>query len=222
MMTSQFCNVAAGEPGRRPRRGRRDKRGVVALEFAILAIPFFTWMLFIFELSYDLFLQEALDSALHEAVRQVQTGVAQNQVSGAAFVSTYMCPAANGRLECSRIFVNVTPVAPGTDYHLVKIGGITPIGVVPMNGTTLDLSNFNDGVGSADFCNGAPRQPLLVSAIYIGPSFLGGLLPGVLSAFYNGVRVHPALATTGIVIEPYVAVPGNGGSAPAPSCGTST
>ncbi len=175
-----------------------------------------------FELSYDLFLQEALDNALHEAVRQVQTGVAQNQVSGASFVTTYMCPAANGRLECARIFVNVTPVAAGTDYHSVKIGGITPIGVVPMSGNSLDLSNYNGGVGSSDFCNGMPRQPLLVSAIYVGPSFIGGLLPGLLSAHYNGVWVHPTLATTGIVIEPYAAVPSTGATVPAPACGITT
>ena len=195
---------------------RRDRRGVVALEFAILAIPFFMWLLFIMELSYDMYTQSALDDALHAAVRMIQTGNAQYVANGSAFVTSFLCPAAGGRLECSRMYVLVRPANFGTnqDYYNLTTG------TLPVSGNTLVLSNYASASssGSGSFCNASPQQFLLVSAIYVGPSFLGALLPGLLSVQYNGQRVHASLATTGIVTEPYTASAYTGTGTPAAAC----
>ncbi len=184
-----------GKPGR-SWFTRRNRSGAVAVEFAIVAVPFFLWLLFIFELCFDLFTQVALDNALHDAVRQIQTGNAQFLANGQAFINGYLCPALNGRLICSNLYVNVSgPVfGTGQDYYNFTTGA------VPTNGNTLDLSNYS---GAASFCNAQPTQFMLVSAIYVGPTFLGGLLPGLMSLQYNGTTVHATLSTTGIVLEPY-------------------
>jgi Flp pilus assembly protein TadG len=189
---------------------------VVSLEFGIIAVPFFMWLLFSFELSYDLYTQSALDDALHAAVRMIQTGNAQYVADGKTFVNGYLCPAAGGRLECSRMYVQVQPANFGTnqDYYNLTTGAL------PVSGNTLVLTNYASAAtsGSGSFCNASPQQFLLVSAIYVGPTFLGALLPGVLSEIYGGQRVHATLATTGIVTEPYSVSAYTGTTTPAASC----
>jgi Flp pilus assembly protein TadG len=202
-MASLYCN----KPSRKPSRHLRSRNGAVALEFAILAIPFFLWIMFIFELGYDLFTQEALDAALQIAVRQIQTGNAQGVTSGQAFITAYLCPAAHGLLECGNMSISVTALdSTVPDYSY------TPLPGIQLNGG--QIVPFNDNTGGA-FCNALPKQLVLVQALYIGPSFIAGLLPGVLSAAYNGTMAHPTLATAGFVVEPYVADPLGQGTAPA-------
>ena len=189
----------------------RDRRGVVALEFAIISVPFFLWMLMIFEMSFDMFTQSALDDALHQAVRAIQTGNAQYLTNGQAFITNYLCPAANGRLICRNMYVNVQAATflSGQDYYNITSGAL------PVSGNTLVLTNYQ---GSTSFCNAQPQQFLMVSAIYVGPTFLGTFLPGMFSVQYNGQRVHATLATTGIATEPYTSSAYTGTGTPASSC----
>ncbi len=191
---------------------RRGRRGAVALEFAILAIPFFMWILFIFELGYDLFTQEAFDSALHSAVRQIQTGRAQtgnpkSVATGQAFIDGYLCPAARGLLECRNMSISVKAL-PGNllDYSYLP----SPLKTIEHN----TITRFNDGANGA-FCNAAPKQLIMVQALYIGPSFIAGMLPGLLSARYEGRMAHPTLSTAAFVVEPYSAASPGQGAAPA-------
>jgi Flp pilus assembly protein TadG len=202
-MLSHYCNVTP----RRRTRFAAARRGAVALEFAILAIPFFLWIMFIFELGYDLFTQEALDAALQSAVRQIQVGNAQGVTTGQAFITSYLCPATRGLLECGNVSISVTALdATVPDYSYA------PMPIIPLNGG--QIVPFNDSANGA-FCNAMPKQLVLVQALYIGPSFIAGLLPGVLSARYNGSMAHPTLATAGFVVEPYIANPLGTGAAPA-------
>jgi hypothetical protein len=184
---------------RRTRRsclsGWADQRGVVAIEFALLAIPFFLVLFFIFEVSLDLFEQEALDSGLHLAARQIQTGNAQNVTNGAAFVAGYLCPDLGELLNCNNLYVNVDHIDPttGQDYYNFTTG------TLPGGGGALDLSSY----GSANFCNAGPSEFLLISAIYVSNSAIGGLLPNVLSVKYNGATVHATLSQVAGFSEGY-------------------
>jgi len=247
-MVSLKSSIGAKKRAGRVRLRRRASSGAVALEFAILAIPFFMWILYIFELSYDLFTQQALDFALHAAVRQIQTGHAQNLASGGAFISSDFCGATKGLLECNNnnvwIKVQATSTYPAqssgagnTASNPLDYSSLTN-GAVPMKGNVLDLSQYTSIGGAATgtsgssgssttqvipFCNASGSQAILVSAIYIGPSFISGLLPGVLSAEYNGNTVHATLSTAGFVTEPFTSTQnpnggGGGTSTVAPSC----
>ena len=175
----------------------RDVRAAAALEFAIVAMPFILALLFVFELSYDLFVQEALDSGLHQAVRQIQTGSAQNVTNGAAFITKYLCPAVAGLLSCSGLYINVQKLSLTypQDYWNATTGKL------PVNAGALNLSGFS----SASFCNSGPSEMLLVQAIYVSPTFVGGVLPNVMSWSYGGSIVHAALSQVAAVTENYSA-----------------
>ncbi len=188
-----------------------NRRGVAALEFAIVSVPFFLFLLFVVEISYDLFTQEALDEGLHAAMRSIQTGNAQNVTSASAFITQYMCPSMRGLLECgARLFINVQKLSfsGSQDYYNATTG------IIPVVGNTLNLGAY----GNAGFCNSGPSEFLLISAIYVGPSLIGGLLPNLLSVSYGGAPVHATLSSTGAVTEAYAAVGAPNGTTPAPAC----
>ncbi len=90
----------------------RDERGVTAVEFAILALPFFTIILAILQTALVFLAQQVLDSALQDASRLVKTGQAQ---SGSSYGSTsllrsYMCDFLFGLMDCNQVILLVTPI----------------------------------------------------------------------------------------------------------------
>lgn len=102
-------------------RGRgiaRDEKGAVAVEFAILAVPFFALIFAILETSMTFFAQQILESALQDATRYIRTG--QSQTAAPAWNETEfrkaICDGTFGLFECSsnpdtsRLIINVTPV----------------------------------------------------------------------------------------------------------------
>ncbi len=189
----------------------RRRQGSTSIEFAAVALPFLALMLFIFELGYDLYSQEELESGLHVAARQIATGNAQNVQNGAAFVANYMCPDMAGLLECNtNVFIQVQKVSPTTaqDYYSFTTGDL------PVTGNTLNLANY----GSASFCNSGPTEMLLISAVYVGPTFIGGLFPGILTVFYNGRPVHASFASVGVVSEGYPPTGASGTTPVASAC----
>jgi len=63
------------------RRFGRDRDGAAAVEFAIIAFPFFVLLFAVMEIAFMLFLNMMLDSATMGAAREIRTG--QMQFSGA-------------------------------------------------------------------------------------------------------------------------------------------
>lgn len=196
----------------RPLRWAGDSRAVVALEFAILSIPFFTFVLFLMELSYDLFTQEALDFGLHRATKLLARGNAQNVKDGPTFISQYLCPQLGGLLECqTHLYINVQkfPATGAIDYYDITTGAL------PVSGHVLNLAAYQS---NSSFCNVAPDQFVLISVIYLGPTFVGFLLPNVLSVLFNGQPVHATLSTTGLATERFSATPASSGLPVASPC----
>jgi len=70
---------------RTARRYRKNRDGATAIEFAILAIPFFSLIFAILELSIVFFISSAMSHALSEAGRQVRVGNFQACGSADAF-----------------------------------------------------------------------------------------------------------------------------------------
>jgi Flp pilus assembly protein TadG len=56
----------------------KDRKGSAAMEFAILALPFFVVIFAIAEIAVMYFVESGLDAAVHQAVRQVRVGVAKS------------------------------------------------------------------------------------------------------------------------------------------------
>lgn len=52
-------------------RRRRDQSGGVTLEFAVVALPFLIFLVFLLELGYDFYAQVALNYGVQTAARQI-------------------------------------------------------------------------------------------------------------------------------------------------------
>ncbi len=100
------------------RRGRvfgRDERGVTAIEFGILALPFFTIIAAILETSIMFFAGQILDSAVQDSGRLIRTGQAQTQSYAPADFRAAMCSRLMGIFDCAQLRVSVTVVTSFAD-----------------------------------------------------------------------------------------------------------
>ena len=173
--------VTARRVHRTPAIPGRDRRGTVTLELAAALVPLL--VLGVMEIGYDLFVQEALDSAVNTAARLVFTGQQTGQQGYAAFVQNAVCPAVANILECRFVYVNVQPVPAGADYYTMVPPALSP--------------------GANTVCTGSAGQFMLLQAWYTGPTFLGALFPSF-SASIGGSLTHVTYASAGFVNEQFV------------------
>jgi len=218
--------LAAGGVDKRSRldrllfwRGWMGRRASFALEFAMVGPVFFLLLFTAFEISYDLLCQEVLNNALQYCARQVQVGNAQT-ASSSSFVSTYFCPFDGGVLNCNNVFIRVEEVsftdtnattANGcTDYYDATTGGAPVVnGVLQLglyySGAGTQGQGSNTGNTKCDTATGFVDPPaqacVLMSAVYVAPSFLGGLVLN--RTKYNGQYVRPLFSSAAFVTEPF-------------------
>jgi hypothetical protein len=194
----------------------RERRSAFAFEFAFV----------VFEVAYDEFMQEVLDATVSSGARQVQIGNAQSATS-ANFVATYVCPYANGLLNCNNLFVRVQAVTftsgactNGDYYNATK-------GSPPISGGVLKLGAFYSGNSTgaqgtggvidgspcatansslSGYCSAGPQQMMLISAVYVAPSFLAGLAgPLIGHITYNNQYVRAQFSTAAFETENFKA-----------------
>jgi Flp pilus assembly protein TadG len=161
------------------------------MEFAILAIPFWLFMLFLFELGCDFYVQLALDYAVQEGARQLQTGAVASNATAAIFKKDCLCPAVAGFLNCGQITLNAYPLAT-TDYYANAQAGA---GFVPITSGTLNT-------GSWSFSTGTANTPMFLQAVYTSVSVVGQLLPSM-STLSGAARVHVTISSVGFLNEQY-------------------
>jgi hypothetical protein len=195
------CKTTTGMTvGRLARWLRRGARSATAVEFGIVAIPYFTLMLGIMEVSFDLYVQTALDNLAATTARTVQvggvTGLA-NETS-TTFVANTICPSVSSGLNCGLITAAVVPVPPGGNYY--------------SNPVQLQVSQAQANSGSG-ICTGTPEQMMVLRLWYDGPTLVGFLLPSFTKS-WNGTIVHETVATTGFVNEYYAGA----GQTAGPAC----
>lgn len=158
----------------------RDRRGATAVEFALIAAPFFAVLIAILETCLVFLAQEVLQSATNQAARLIMTGQAQSQNLSAAQYQQKVCGLASALFTCSGLYVNVKTFAsfssmtqpsplqngkfqstnmnfsmggPG-DIEMVQVFYQWPVILAPLG---FDLSNMNGSnrllVGTAVFRN---------------------------------------------------------------------
>jgi Flp pilus assembly protein TadG len=167
---------------------RRGGRGMVAMEFAILSVPFFIMFLGTMEVAYDLFVQSELDNAVNIAARSVQVGSSQVNAgtTSAQFIAKYVCPNLSSALDCSLLTVGVSPVPVGTNYFSSPVD----LSVAAQTAAT-------KGTGFATCAGG---RMMALKAWYDGPTFLGSLVP-YFATIWNGQIVHLTASSAGFVNE---------------------
>ena len=178
--------------GRRTRRGGvcarfwRDPRGGVALEFAVVSLPFLTLLLFLVEIGYDFFAQVSLDYGVQTAARQIQIGAAQDAATVEVFKDKYLCPALSGLLPCSSVMVDIQPIT--IDFQTAVTMSLPTTGSGQLNAP------------SYTYCPGKPRQLMLMQAIYTSPSLIAAFVPDMATGTADGF-VHVTLSAAAFINE---------------------
>jgi hypothetical protein len=201
----------------------QERRGAAALEFAICGPIFLLLLFFVFEISYDLFLQECLNSALAFSARQMQIGTTQESAAsgGNSFISAYLCPDAFGFLNCKNLYLRVEVINSSFTTDCTDLYQVTT-GELPITNGVLQLGSFSsvngagigtqiasttcDSTAGQGVCNPTDSELVLLTAVYLGPSFLNGLLPGAQTYSYNGSDVRAQLASTAFQTEDFTPV----------------
>ncbi len=83
-------------------RFRKSKDGVAAVEFAMVALPFFAMLFAIIETAIILFAGQLLETAVADTSRLIMTGQAQKQNMSAGQFKNNLCGRLSGLFNCQR------------------------------------------------------------------------------------------------------------------------
>jgi len=164
---------------------------------AAVAIPFFMLLLGSFEVSFDAFMQSAMNYAVSEGSRQIWIGKAQGSMSSTNFVTNYVCPAIGFMVDCSLITMRVQPIRPITSNDFWQFMTNASPGPLPYYSTGTGRSATLT-TNTWAVCTGGPGEAILVEAVYAGPTFVGGFIPSFVVNTASGL-VHPTYAAQGFV-----------------------
>lgn len=160
-----------------PRRILRDRGGSAAVEFGLIAIPFFALIGAIIETALVFLAGQILETAVSDAARLIRTGQVQSAGTSAAAFKTAICDRLYILFECSGISVDVRAVT--------TFSGVSTTPPIDANGK-FDNSNFTYSPGKAS-------EIVVVKAYYEFPLVLSGL--GMdLSDLANGKRLIGAVS----------------------------
>lgn len=136
------------------RRFKDDEDGVTAVEFSMLAFPFFMLMMAIIESSLMFFAGQVLESAVDDVGRQIRTGqLAENMTE--IELRTAICDASAVLFKCQDLKIDMQVVATFDD--LDDVPSPTPAGV-------LDDSDFS-------FTPPGPKEVVMVSVLTEWPIY---------------------------------------------------
>jgi Flp pilus assembly protein TadG len=166
---------------------RRDERGAVAIEFAIIAPVFFFLMFVIAETALVFVAEQVMDNAVFETARLIRTGQAQDSGMTQDQFKTEVCTRSSVFINCS-----------GSNFYL-DVKSYATFESMTMTDPVDQNENFNDP-GTFDF--GTANSIVVVRAYYQWPTnkIFGSLSLKNLS---NGKRLIGSFAA--FKNEPYTA-----------------
>jgi len=121
MASTRADSATAAAADRHPpaRRFRRDQRGATAVEFALIALPFFALLFAIIETALVFFAGQVLESAVANAARQIRTGQAQAQGLSASGFKALICDEVSALFACTeKLVVDVQKFDTFADINL--------------------------------------------------------------------------------------------------------
>ena len=159
---------------------RRDERGVAAVEFAMIGVPFFAIIFAIVQTTLVFLADQLLETAVTDASRQIRTGQAYSGSINQATFKQNICNRLMLQylIDCSNLYVNVTTATSFSSISLATPTIDTTTGKLPTTTT------YNIG-GSSDI--------VVVSAYYLFPTLFSNF--GLSMADQsNGTRLLGAVA----------------------------
>jgi len=161
-----------------------NRKGSAAIEFAMIAAPFFMTLFAIIETGMVFFAQQALETATQDTARLLLTGQAQTAGYSQAQFKTAMCNNLAAIFNCDAgIYINVT--------NYGSFAAVTPTTPIDNNG------NFVNNFG---YSPGASGVITLVQVYYLWPIYVTGF--GTNLANVNG-HYRLLAATAAFRNEPY-------------------
>jgi Flp pilus assembly protein TadG len=142
-------------PLRRGKAFARDERGVTAIEFGLLAIPFFALVGGTMETGVVSLAGQILDSAVQDSSRLIRTGQAENANFSETLFRDAICDRLHGLFDCDALRVNVSVI---TNFSGAALG--PPVDV---SGNWTLPAAYDDGGGDSI---------VLVRAYYKWPTML--------------------------------------------------
>jgi len=133
-------------------------RGATAVEFALVAAPFFALLIAILQTALIFLAQQVLQTATTEAARLVMTGQAQTQNLTASQFQQDVCGFASALFTCSGIYVNV--------QTFTSFSGMTQMS---------PLQNGQFKSTGLSYSAGGPGDIVLLQVFYKWPIMLGPL-----------------------------------------------
>ncbi|QIG95397.1 MULTISPECIES: TadE/TadG family type IV pilus assembly protein [unclassified Bradyrhizobium] len=160
------------------RRFRRNRRGVTAVEFAMVAPLFFGLLFAIIEVAMIFLASQVLETVTQDSARFVMTGQAQGLSYTQAQFKNYVCSRVSALFDCTNgIFVDVR------SYSSFSSVNITP-----------PIDSSNAFIPATKWCPGKDGDVVVVRLYYQWPLFVTKLGFHVAN-LSNGTRLLTATAT---------------------------
>ena len=178
---------------RRIRRFLKNKEGTAAIEFAILAIPFFMLLFAVLELAIVFFINSTLNHAVSEAGRQIRTGNFQACGTQDGF-KDLVCQNMSGLGNCEkRLRIDVVS---GSAFGSITLP-------VPPDPPELDPTDptSTDDIENGDWVNTTANAPVVIRGLYYHKLVLPTQLTRLESIEGRGIRL--LAATTAFRNEPF-------------------
>jgi Flp pilus assembly protein TadG len=162
----------------------RNRRGSAAVEFAMIAVPFFMMLFAIVETGLVFFAQQGLESATQDTSRLLLTGQAQTAGFSQSQFKNALCANLSTMFDCTNgIYINVT--------NYSNFGAVAPTTPIDASGNFVNAFSYSPG-GSGVIT--------LVQVYYMWPLFVTTL--GYNAANVNG-HYRLLTATAAFRNEPY-------------------
>lgn len=180
---------------RRIRRYLKNKEGTAAIEFAILAIPFFMLLFAVLELAIVFFISSTLTHAVSESGRQIRTGNFQACGTKDNF-KKLVCSNMSGLGNCEkRLRIDVVS---GSDFGSITL----PTPPAPPEKDPADPTSTDD-IPNGDWVNTTASAPVVIRGLYYHKLVLPPQLTRLESIKGKGIRLLGA--TTAFQNEPFPA-----------------
>jgi Flp pilus assembly protein TadG len=165
-----------------------SEEGVTAVEFGLIALPFFAILMAIIEAGLFFFASQVMDTGFRDAARQIRTGQAANATL--EDFRTTMCAFMNqstGLFNCENLYIDKRVL---TDFSGAN--------------TALPLNNGNIDAGQMQWQYACGGKVVQVRAFYEWPSYANILGSSIANGPYGLANGNILLASTAVFkTEPY-------------------
>jgi Flp pilus assembly protein TadG len=183
---------------------RADRKGSVAVEFGLVAIPFIALLFAIFQTALVVFTGQVLDTALQDAARLIMTGQAQSMTaSNFAVGPNGLCSRITALFDCVGAYnsgtLQIDIRSPSTFANAV----LTPPTV---SGNSINWGTSN---GQPLYSNPGTSQIVIVRAAYLEPIYMSFPVSFMGSNMDTGLKTSGSttsrliLSTVAFMNEPF-------------------